>query len=576
MESEVRRGRPALVVAALAIAVLALVEVDVARSLSLTSDEPVDMAAGYSDLVHGDQIFCTEHPPLVKLIGGAVLCGLGVKERSAADIYATALVTPPGIFKPQFLYSKRLIVYDNPDARFADARPGVDAITTAARLPFALVFPALTAAVAFAWGRRLWGDGGALVALGLVVTCPDVLGWGALVMTDAPAAALSLAAAFAMDSVLRGRGRRWIAALGAAGGLALISKFSAAFAVLGIAGAAVVAVARPIDDAPPSIDHPFGGSGARARTAGLALLAASAISIIIIWVGYLGANPIASWLDGARSVYKNSVPDYLGLCLGRYAPRFWYYFPVALGLKLPLGTLGLFALGAAVAVARRARAAEEALVHLPALAVLLAATLWAMPTGTRYVLPALPFLFVSAGRAGAWAGKSKARWAPIVLFLASNLVVNVRDHPFHSSSTNPIAGDPRLVYRLLEDSNQDYGGGIKALGEWQRAHDAPPLQVVTFCHATHDSALLAAYGLPGESIFTVEPLFYPQPGQVYAVSTHMASRAVCSEILSIEKARELGQEPAHLILAGRTEPKLDASGLVGGGFLIFDLRQGRR
>jgi hypothetical protein len=575
MESEDRRGRPALVVAALAIAALALVEVDVARSLSLTSDEPVDMAAGYSDLVHGDQIFCTEHPPLVKLMGGAVLCGLGVKERSAAGIYATALVTPPGIFKPQFLYSKRLIVYDNPDVRFADARPGVDAITTAARLPFALVFPALMAAVAFAWGRRLWGDGGALVALGLVVTCPDVLGWGALVMTDAPVAALSFAAAFAMDSVLRGRGRRWIVALGATGGLALIAKFSAAFSILGIAAAAAVAVARPIDDAPASIDHPF-GAGTRARTAGLALLSASAVSIIIIWAGYLGANPIASWLDGARSVYLNSVPDYLGLCLGRYAPRFWYYFPVALGLKLPLGTLGLFALGAAVAIARRARAAEETLVHLPALAVLLAATLWALPTGTRYVLPVLPFLFVSAARAGAWAGRSPARWAPIVLCLASNLVVNVHDHPFHASSTNPIAGDPRLVYRLLEDSNQDYGGGIKALGEWQRAHDTGPIDVITFCHATHDSTLLAAYGVPGEAIHDVEPLFNPQRGHVYAVSTHMASRAVCSEILSIEKARELGKEPGHLILAGRTAPKLDASGLVGGGFLIFDLRPGPR
>src|SRR5206468_2035611 len=114
---------------------LAVVEVDVVRSLSITFDEQSHIGAGFSYVTHGDVVLNPEHPPLVKLIAGATIAALGVKESAAGPLLALAREQPAEASGLSFAYGERLLFHDNPAFVVAGARPGADAIVTAARLP---------------------------------------------------------------------------------------------------------------------------------------------------------------------------------------------------------------------------------------------------------------------------------------------------------------------------------------------------------------------------------------------------------------------------------------------------------
>jgi len=104
------------------------------------------------------------------------------------------------------------------------------------RLP-AVLFQAGAALVAFAVARRLHGSRTALAATALYSLAPGIQLSGMVVATDAPLlffTGLALWAYVALQDAAQ-RGRRLLAAgLGAALGLAFLSKYAAAYAVIGI------------------------------------------------------------------------------------------------------------------------------------------------------------------------------------------------------------------------------------------------------------------------------------------------------------------------------------------------------
>src|SRR5438046_10563522 len=137
---------------------------------------------------------------------------------------------------------------------------------------------------------------------------------------------------------------------------------------------------------------------------------------------------------------------------------------------------------------------------------------------------AIVFLLVSAGRLAPWAGASAVRWTVIGLALVANLVHVEREHPFHASSVNALGGAPGSFYRLLDDSNQDWGQGLKALARWQRERDVSRITLLSSL-LVDGADLLAAYGVAGEaSVRHTRPLFFPEPGKTYAVAAHPMPR----------------------------------------------------
>jgi hypothetical protein len=545
--------------------------VSVARSLSVTCDEVPHIGAGYSYVKHGEVVLNLEHPPLVKLLAGLPLVALGAREIAAGSMYDMARKEPSA----EWFYGDAFLFVDNRELKVPLALEGADSIVFTARLAV-LVFPVLLAAVAYLWARRRFGPLGGLLALGLVVTYPDLLGHGALVTTDAPLAALALACGFALDVHLETGSRISFVAFALSLGLALAVKFTALLLVPVFFAVAFLAAGRT--PAKPA----FAGFVPRAIMAAFA-------AVVVLWIAYLGELPFGPYWTGLARARASHPPPYDAVLFGRHGPGFWGHYLLAVTLvKAPLGTLGIFALLAALArrIETGSSRATALLLHATPLVLFLALSFLAPPLGSRYGLPAIPFLCVSAGRLALWA-RTRARWGLILAALAANAIGVVRDHPFHATATNGLAGSSALVYRNLDESNVDWGGGLKALAAWQRAHDVPSLAVVPFApqpftlYGTNEQPYLLhqdpedfqpgmthldAYGVSGQ-IAPADVLFAPAPGHVYAVSAHVLA---CAEGIEQSWGRiaAVTGKPAPPLALGESFLPTDAVG----GFLIFDRR----
>jgi hypothetical protein len=121
--------------------------------------------------------------------------------------------------------------------------------------------------------------------------------------------------------------------------------------------------------------------------------------------------------------------------------------------------------------------------------------------GHRHLLPVYPFLFVLAGEAAA----RLAAWrrpAGAVLVALLGLWYSggtLRTHPHHLAYFNEMAGGPANGWRLLVDSNLDWGQDLGRLAEWMRTHDVPRLKLSYFGSADPAYFGIDCQALPGNT-----------------------------------------------------------------------------
>jgi 4-amino-4-deoxy-L-arabinose transferase-like glycosyltransferase len=145
----------------------------------------------------------------------------------------------------------------------------------------------------------------------------------------------------------------------------------------------------------------------------------------------------------------------------------WYYYLAALGLKLPIGTLILIGLGIIGGILFGDVSLGRFLVILAlAAAPILAMTLLSdINLGLRYVLPALPFLFIIGGSAMT-SGRSRAWQSACAVLLLWNIGNVFRVHPHEMSYFNEFAGGMSNGRNWLIDSNLDWGQDLRGLARW--------------------------------------------------------------------------------------------------------------
>lgn len=181
--------------------------------------------------------------------------------------------------------------------------------------------------------------------------------------------------------------------------------------------------------------------------------------------GPTGVAALYKSFDWQRRHAEAGHPAY---AFGLYkAGGWWWYFPAAWAVKTPLPLLAatLSGVGVIVATARRRLAPSFALLLPP---VLLAGASVATPLnlGVRYWLPLTPFLAVCGGAAlaaiwrRAWWGRVLAAAAVIWLALGTLLL-----HPDEMAYANELAGGSKNTWRLLTDSNVDWGQDLPALAD---------------------------------------------------------------------------------------------------------------
>ncbi len=377
-----------------------------------------------------------------------------------------------------------------------------------------IVFSVCGFCLCYQWALRLFGKASACIAATMWCLSPYILGVGSTIMCDVGAASVGTAAMYCFWSWLKSP--RWPEAIiaGLVLGLAELCKFT--LLVLDFL-LPVLWVAYWISDR-RNIE-----SGSWLRQ-GAMLAASLLISVCVINCGYLfegtltplgdfqfqsslftgredqgdslseSANRFAdTWLgrvplplpanmvqgiDTQRHDFERGLPSYLG---GTWSNRgWWHYYLYALAVKVPIGTWCLVVLAVGVTLIGRGYSAsmrDEMVLLAPGLVILL---LVSSQTGfsvhSRYVIPALPFLFIWASKVGrvfemrAWTWQRRLLGTLAATAITWSVTSSLWIYPHSLSYFNEIAGSPRHGAEHLLNSNIDWGQDLHYLRGWLDDH----------------------------------------------------------------------------------------------------------
>ncbi len=519
-------------IATLVLAAAVLIEIGLSiqgmRERSATFDEGAHLPAGYTHLALGDHRLNPEQPPLVKLLAALPLVAIRPNVHLDDRAWREARQWE---FGRRFLY------------RWNDA----SLLLFLGRLGVVVLASCLLAAVFFEAKRR-FGAGAAAAAVTLAALSPDVLAHGSLVTTDLGFALFFFLATATFCRLLERRTAGCVLAAGLSLGAAFATKFSAPILLVALAS---LGLATAIVDRGPSARWTLRRAGlAAARLAAVGLLA-----LLVLWASYgfhralspdpavdaVGREPleqpIASaplrWIAAAARIgivpedyargllfvmtHSESRPTFL---MGRLSDRgFPHYFLMTFLFKTPIPLLLLSA--AAVARSRRLARRDALFLWVPVLVYLAFTASRGLQIGHRHLLPIYPFLFVAGGEAAVrLASWRRPVGALLVALLGSWYCVGtLRMHPHYLAYFNEIAGGPANGWRLLVDSNIDWGQDLGRLAEWMRANNVTRVKLSYFGSADPsyygiDAQALPSYTAPHAAWVTRDVA----PGDVLAVS----------------------------------------------------------
>ena len=370
-------------------------------------------------------------------------------------------------------------------------------------------------------GRSLAGPWGGRLAVALLAVEPTLLAHAALATTDLPITACMAAFVYHFRA---GRDRPWLPRVGWPAlwfAIALLTKASAiAFAPLCMLAIELERLARN-GLIKPRAESPAGSSlTLRLQSAWSNLqplrrdgIQMAAIGIVLVflyggsdwrpqpsfvsWSHTLPDGPLATatvWTaehvcifgNAGEPIVRQVLHNFRGhgaYLLGRADPvRIWYYFPVALSMKL---TVPLLALPILLALIRPRSLANWAC--LTAGVLLVYSVQCRVQIGVRLVLPlvGIGVAGLAAALVNAWCtlpvGPRKLLLGvaiPAGLLWSAIAAINVWPHGL--CFVNEVWGGTDSGYRIVSDGNYDWGQGVRDLARWQRDHADLPLEVLYF------------------------------------------------------------------------------------------------
>ena len=440
---------------------------------SHTFDEPAHIACGLEFLDKGVYKLEPQHPPLARAAAalGAYLTGIRYPDHSDAP-------------SPEFEMSSRglAILYSGGhyDRTLMLARLAI--------LPFFWV----ACFVVYRWGKRYFGPAVAAAAVFFFSFLPPVLAHAGLATTDMALTAFLGAAFLAALGWAENPTPRNAAWFGLAGGLAILSKFSCLAFFPVCAGLALLWYI--VEDRP--------GIGALARSAvrripGLCL--AGAIAFLLVWAGYrfsfgkvdfAGVRlPFPELYQGIQAVAEHDKGGHLSYLLGKISlSGFWYYYPVVLAVKTPLGCLALAAVGATLALRRRGALRQARLPLAFAAGILAVGFFSRINIGVRHILPVYIGLSIAAaaGAVNLLGEPGAPKWLRYGVLLAALWFAasSLLSHPDYLAYFNEIAGsEPE---KIVVDSDLDWGQDVKRLSQRLREIGAPEVYLALFANGSFE------------------------------------------------------------------------------------------
>lgn len=377
-----------------------------------------------------------------------------------------------------------------------------------------IVLALLLAALIWCWSRQLrpgwWAAGMALI---LFSFDPNVLAHSSLATLDLGTAFFLFWAAYAVWRYWQRSGRRPYLLAGVAIGLALATKFSALVVFPALVLAALyrgwqLGTLRS------------GWWRELAVIAGWGVMS-TAVFLLVYRLDWVMLGRDFLWQQ------QHQLTGHPGFLLGEVSDAgWWYYFPVIFLVKTPLATLGLVLWALLYWLRRRAYDWVTVWQLLLAAGLFGAALLTKVNIGYRYLLPALPFLFVFTGvltngfSVAVPVVRRKALVVGLMLLLA---VPSLAIHPHYLAYFNLLAGGPDNGWRVAVDSNLDWGQDMQGLAAYAAAKGAVEVHTLLVTITPPE-----VYGLKVRPMLVEQPAgvwtagegFYPErplPG-LYAIS----------------------------------------------------------
>jgi hypothetical protein len=445
------------------------------RTQSLTYDEPVHIAEGLDAWRNGRFQDFIDHPPLARLWCTLPIC--------TSEWQLDLELLPDGF-------------------RLHRAVP--DAISLANRARgMNVVLGLLLGVLLWCEAARAFSVAAANFALALFAFAPSLIAHFSLVTTDGAATLMIFATATRV--VEWARGSTWKCSLqaGIVLGVTLLSKFStlpmfalALFWLLLLGNGTVCLRPRQwhwtkvwatfltamvvlwagyffhvsrltIRDRVLTVTHPHWNSA-------LVKPARSNINLSI-------PVPAGEYVAGFRDLLFHNARGQRAFFLGQVSPTGgWRCYPVAILLKWPLALLMASIVGLLLVCRRQVSAPRGLWVVLSFPALYFVLAIFAhFNIGERHVLPLYPFALLLAAAAGEHLRRQRwgmALTVGILLFHAADVL---RYAPAYLSYFDVVIR-PEQSYRLLSDSNLDWGQGLLAVRQYEREHPDQPIWLAYF------------------------------------------------------------------------------------------------
>ena len=475
------------------------------------NDESAHIPAGLYHLETGYMDAYRVNPPLPRMIGALPL-----------------LIDHPKIEWFSFENPKRRNEYTFAENWIRDNLESIPRQLILARSMILLYF-ALGAYTISRWAFELYGRQASWLALALWSLSPDVITYSATVAPDLPAAATGLFAGFCFWKWLVGGTKQvpWTVCFGVA--IAVLSKFSWLFLFPLFVVLTIIVELRRDDMSsslwptePSSERWTIMSRGKRAMIRTIKLVIAMLGAIVLInlvygfdgtgrrlgefeflsrslgdqssefstgnrfrgtWLGVLPVPLPGEMLQGMDYVnweFEKGMPCYL---LGEWKFRgWWYYYLVAVALKLPIGYMVLMLIGGIAIIVDyfrcRLRPGEWI---VPLVAVLFFIQISSQTGFThhlRYVLPSLGYLFIVAARS-ILVIPQKIQGLAVVSCLSGIVVFHATHVGQAHTHFHWLAGGPTDGWRHLSLSNVDWGQSTYRMAQWARENvDKRPLTVM--------------------------------------------------------------------------------------------------
>lgn len=448
------------------------------RQESQTFDESTHLFAGFEYWKHGDFGRNPEHPPLVKFIAAAPLLPMHLKE-------------PPSIpipyFKAQdFVNGGQLLYGGDADGLLMRGRGMVG------------LFSLVLAVCVFLAGREMFGTEVGLLALFLLAFEPVFLANGALITTDVPLTCLFFLSIYSFYRYVNRPSSGSLALCALFTGLGVISKHSGALVLPTLALLGIVELLRRPAVAAERADRARRGlMQNKAAAVGFALLGIAVATYVALWAVYgfrYAARPgdlqmvpsLADYSSGlTNAAQKASIAfcarhhllpeaylygwvDILRITGERstfvfgklHSAGVWFFFPAMFLVKTTLTLMVLLLLAPFARIWGRSR--ELLFLVLPAAVFLIFGIVSKLNLGVRHILPIYPFcILLAAAAAWEFARRSRAFATGIAALLLFAAASSLHAFPDYLAYSNEAFGGPSNTYRVVTDSNADWGQGLK-------------------------------------------------------------------------------------------------------------------